>query len=651
MKSREAALQRGLPLAITGIARGASSWAAIVSVLAGLLPLAPGRAEAASPPRRILLVSVDGLGTASADSMQTLAAISANGARAEGRSPATVTFPALAALLSGRGPVSTGVRGEDAGGLPRTGATLAASLAGLGYQGFALPADYLAHAGSGIGRGFERFDAGAPARTDSARADSAVAWLARPGKRFAWLGLSFGEARAVWRREDGPRFTDPDARKARARAIDGAIAYLMAGLEHSRLVPGTLLVLVGTHGLRGDSDPRSVPIAFVRTGERASRSLSGTASLVDVAPTLVQVAGGVPKGFDGRPILDRTSPAPARAKEPAAQAASPCRIELASLLGDDMSVPDSIAIVRFHALAARCSTDRRLAIEEADALSRANHEEKAAKLFEAVGKRWHGDPENAIAYGQHLIRYKRYGVMPRVIASVPPGGPLEVEAAWLAVAGLAGELRFGEAARAAREAAALAVPSSSYIDAAESMDSLRATQTLEEHNPDDPMIQIEYGRRLGEAGLMDPAYEHFHRARSNEATRAEADYWIGTYLMREGRLKPAAATLERALQEDSTLDVARVRLAEALVGLDRWKEAIPLLQRVVAKDPKDGQAGYNLACLLARDGQTGPALDALRKALAVGYGSKDQLARDPDLDSLRSLPEFQALLAAQPGGR
>ena len=54
---------------------------------------------------------------------------------------------------------------------------------------------------------------------------------------------------------------------------------------------------------------------------------------------------------------------------------------------------------------------------------------------------------------------------------------------------------------------------------------------------------------------------------------------------------------------------------------------------------------YNVACLYALEGMTDAALDCLEQALRAGFGHADWITHDPDLESLRALPRFQALLA------
>ena len=647
--------RRDLPRSRSGAERGIALGLALL--VAGAAALAPGTASsaAAAPrPGRILLISIDGLGDERVDAarMPALVALLERGARCESaRSPSGRTFPALTALLSGRSPASTGVSTEGAVGFPPAGAALAPALGALGYRGLALPADPFAHSGSGIGRGFARFVAESPALSDSARVDTALAWLARPGRHFVWLGLSFGEAETAWRREDGPAFADARAREARARDLDEAIARLAVGLERAGLASGTLLAVAGTHALPGDADPRRVPIAFIRLDGPGGDPIPGDAGLVDVAPSLVRAAGGKPAGFDGRALLGAPGAAPAGSAETPAESPSPCRGELRSVIGDGKAAPDSAALERLRGLAERCPEDRRVAIEEADGLSRARREADAARRFLAVRERWPEDPASALAYAQHLVRHQRFEMVGAALAAIPRTSPFAAEAAWLEVIALAGELRFTAASAAARRAAALAVPRGSFAEAPATFDRLHAAQSVAESQPDDFAAQMAFGRQLGEFGLTEEAYRHLHRARLADSTSAEPDFWIATFLLRQGRLKPAAQTFERGLVTDPGHRASRVALAEVLIRLDRWREAIPQLERAVAEDPGDARSGYNLACLLARDGRSEEALRALRRALDAGYDDWDRLAEDADLAPLRDRPEFRALLARRPEGR
>ncbi|MFM7135607.1 MAG: TPR end-of-group domain-containing protein, partial [Planctomycetota bacterium] len=67
-------------------------------------------------------------------------------------------------------------------------------------------------------------------------------------------------------------------------------------------------------------------------------------------------------------------------------------------------------------------------------------------------------------------------------------------------------------------------------------------------------------------------------------------------------------------------------------------------RRLVELQPEDFLARYNLACSLARAGRVDEAIDSLSRAVLLGYDDLDHMESDPDLESLRAHPDFQALL-------
>ena len=167
----------------------------------------------AGAPQRMVLVSVDGLPPASErPGLPAFAAVAAAGTAGEARAAGPEPFPAWLELLSGCEPARTGVWDETAvapAAVAGRWPSLAAALTAAGYHALALPADPLAHAGTPLAAGFERYDVAAPALADSARVDSALAWLGQSGRRFAWLALSMGAPSEAWRRTDGIAPRDP----------------------------------------------------------------------------------------------------------------------------------------------------------------------------------------------------------------------------------------------------------------------------------------------------------------------------------------------------------------------------------------------------------------------------------------------------------
>ena len=92
-------------------------------------------------------------------------------------------------------------------------------------------------------------------------------------------------------------------------------------------------------------------------------------------------------------------------------------------------------------------------------------------------------------------------------------------------------------------------------------------------------------------------------------------------------------------------------LASTLTRLGRYQEGLGLDRRLVELLPEDATVRYNLACSLALCQARAAALLELERAVELGYADAEHLLADEDLRSLRSEPNFVALverLRAQP---
>ncbi len=85
-------------------------------------------------------------------------------------------------------------------------------------------------------------------------------------------------------------------------------------------------------------------------------------------------------------------------------------------------------------------------------------------------------------------------------------------------------------------------------------------------------------------------------------------------------------------------------LGELLARKGQYARSLEIDRRLVTLVPKDCVARYNLACSLAMQGSHRQAIEELGRAIADGYDDFGHLEVDPDLDSLRSLPAYQALM-------
>lgn len=103
---------------------------------------------------------------------------------------------------------------------------------------------------------------------------------------------------------------------------------------------------------------------------------------------------------------------------------------------------------------------------------------------------------------------------------------------------------------------------------------------------------------------------------------------------------------ERLLaRRPDAVEVLRV-LAELVSRKGLVKRAVELDRRLVELLPDDVLASYNLACSLARAGRPDEAIDALSRAILLGYDDLDHMEADPDLESLHDHPDFRALLGS-----
>jgi tetratricopeptide (TPR) repeat protein len=76
----------------------------------------------------------------------------------------------------------------------------------------------------------------------------------------------------------------------------------------------------------------------------------------------------------------------------------------------------------------------------------------------------------------------------------------------------------------------------------------------------------------------------------------------------------------------------------------RIADGLRMDRRLVKLEPKNATAHYNLACSLALSKRRADALRSLRQAVSLGYEDYDWMSQDPDLEGLKTAPEFKLLL-------
>jgi serine/threonine protein kinase/tetratricopeptide (TPR) repeat protein len=159
-----------------------------------------------------------------------------------------------------------------------------------------------------------------------------------------------------------------------------------------------------------------------------------------------------------------------------------------------------------------------------------------------------------------------------------------------------------------------------------------------------------YARACVQEGRWEDAVHHYQ-----EAARVRPEDYQALMLMQGaltalGRAADGVDVLRRGLEvaekhlELNPDDARALYLAaNALVQLGEQDRALELAQRAHVIDPDDSGVLYNVACVYALSGMTHQALDYLEQAIQNGFGHREWLDHDTDLDSLRKDPRFDAL--------
>ena len=111
---------------------------------------------------------------------------------------------------------------------------------------------------------------------------------------------------------------------------------------------------------------------------------------------------------------------------------------------------------------------------------------------------------------------------------------------------------------------------------------------------------------------------------------------------------------ERILTRDPNYVEVLTNLGDLFSQKGCHRRALQVDLRLVQLRPKNEMAMYNLACSYALLRRKSEALEALRRAVMLGYADLDFLLSDSDLSSLHGHADFQSivtLLAGRPGAQ
>lgn len=253
-------------------------------------------------------------------------------------SPVPLTTPAHASILTGLTPARHGVRLNGAQALSDTTPTLATELQKQGWDTGAFVAAYVLSRRFGLARGFATYDDQIPMpayagtrleaeRPGSQVVDNALAWLRSHSNRRFFLWVHLYEPHAPYQPPSPFAEQFPDSPyTGEVAAADAHIGRLLDELESLGIGDQVVVALAGdhgealgehgesTHGLLLYEGSLHVPMMVAAPGLPAGLRVATPVSLVDLAPTLLHLAGARPmlpaQGSNMAPFLLRKKEPP-----------------------------------------------------------------------------------------------------------------------------------------------------------------------------------------------------------------------------------------------------------------------------------------------------------------------------------------------------
>lgn len=162
-----------------------------------------------------------------------------------------------------------------------------------------------------------------------------------------------------------------------------------------------------------------------------------------------------------------------------------------------------------------------------------------------------------------------------------------------------------------------------------------------------------YGRGLKSQGRNEEAAKMLERASLLRPEDFQAPSFLAAVLADMGLMAESESARNLSLKlieerlELNPDDARATNLgASTLAKIGDRDRSLEYIRRSLAIDPDDSGMLYNIACSYSLLGMTDEALSTLETAVDRGFGHKEWLEHDSDLDSIRMTPRFQSIAQA-----
>jgi len=160
-----------------------------------------------------------------------------------------------------------------------------------------------------------------------------------------------------------------------------------------------------------------------------------------------------------------------------------------------------------------------------------------------------------------------------------------------------------------------------------------------------------YGRASLAQGKWSEAVLLFEKASAVSPENYQAPAFLASAYAGQGRIHEASKASQRAVKViekwlDTNPDDARAMNLGATIwsNLGETEKALAWARQSLSIDEEDPQLLYNVACVYSIEGMREEAMECLERAIDKGYGHREWIEHDSDLNSLRGDPRFTALL-------